>query len=142
MAAGLALRAAVACARPAGAAPTPPLSATGRWITDAQGRVVITHGVNVVNKPAPYSPAAAGFGEDDARFLAEQGFTSVRLGFAWSAVEPQPGRYDDAYVAQIRATQEILARHGIYSVIDSHQDLFNRQVASAAWDGSRAGRCC
>ena len=33
----------------------------GRWVTDAQHRVVITS--------APYAPDAVGFGEDDAAFL-------------------------------------------------------------------------
>src|SRR4249919_3883375 len=38
----------------------------GRWITDTQGRVVIQHGVNMVNKIAPYTQEAVGFGDDDA----------------------------------------------------------------------------
>src|SRR4051812_34062353 len=48
------------------AAPRPPLGHAGRWVTDATGRVVILHGVNMVNKRPPYAPAAAGFGRDDA----------------------------------------------------------------------------
>ena len=52
-----------------GAAPPAP-SHAGRWITDASGRVVIVHGVNMVYKVAPYYPAAVGFGDDDAAFLA------------------------------------------------------------------------
>ena len=62
------------------AAPEPPLDHQGRWITDARGRVVILHGVNMVYKRPPYYPAAAGFGADDARFLP--GTASTRCGSA------------------------------------------------------------
>jgi endoglycosylceramidase len=54
----------------------------GRWITDAAGRVVVLHGVNMVNKlqASGYTPDAIGFGDDDARFLARNGFNAVRSG--------------------------------------------------------------
>src|SRR4030088_2421106 len=84
--------------RDARAAPTPPLSHSGRWITDAAGRVVIVHGINMVYKLPPYYPAAAGFGDDDAVFLARIGFNAVRVGVIWEAVEPSPGVYDHAYL--------------------------------------------
>ncbi|MFJ8160424.1 cellulase family glycosylhydrolase [Streptomyces sp. NPDC096136] len=120
---------------PAAAAPADsPLGHAGRWLTDDQGRVVTLHGVNMVYKKPPYFPAAGGFGEQDARFLAENGFNAVRLGFAWNAVEPRPGVYDDAYIEQIRQTQQLLARHGIHSLVDSHQDAFNEKVG-ASWSG-------
>ncbi|MBD4635433.1 endoglycoceramidase, partial [Xanthomonas citri pv. citri] len=32
----------------------------GRWVTDAQHRVVITQGINEVAKSAPYAPDAVG----------------------------------------------------------------------------------
>jgi endoglycosylceramidase len=51
----------------------------------------------------------------------------VRLGIIWKAVEPRPGAYDDGYVAQIRAAQQTLARHGIYTLLDWHQDLMNER---------------
>ncbi|WP_405852529.1 cellulase family glycosylhydrolase [Streptomyces sp. NBC_00090] len=120
---------------PAAASPAPPeLGHEGRWLTDDQGRVVTVHGVNMVYKKPPYFPAAGGFGEKDARFLAENGFNAVRLGFAWNAVEPRPGVYDDEYIEKIRQTQQLLARHHIYSLVDSHQDAFNESVG-ASWSG-------
>lgn len=106
----------------------PPLalvSHSGRWLIDAEGRVLIVHGLNVVNKLAPYTAQAWGFGDDDATFLQAHGFNAVRLGVLWEAVEPQPGAYDAAYVAQIRQTQQMLASHGIYTLIDWHQDEYN-----------------
>nr|WSX48458.1 hypothetical protein OG409_05555 [Streptomyces sp. NBC_00974] len=61
--------------------------------------------MNMVYKEPPYFPAAGGFGEKDAKFLAENGFNAVRLGFAWNAVKPRPGVYDDNYIEQIKQTR-------------------------------------
>ena len=85
------------------AAPELPLRHAGRWITDAHGRVVIVHGINMVYKLPPYSPAAVGFGDDDAVFLARSGFNVVRVGVIWKAVEPRPAAYDDGYLSAISA---------------------------------------
>lgn len=97
----------------------------GRWLLDAQGRVLIVHGFNVVNKLAPYTPQGWGFDDDDAAFLQANGFNAVRLGVIWEAVEPEPGTYDVSYVAQIKQTEQILASHGIYTLLDWHQDEYN-----------------
>ena len=107
------------------AAPRP--AQVGRWLVDGQGRVRIDHGVNMVYKRAPYAADAAGFSSDDARFLARNGFTTVRLGLTWKAVEPQPGRYDDDYLDRVRSTVRMLDEHGIVSLLDFHQDLYNER---------------
>ncbi len=108
-------------------APHGPLRNTGRWITDARGRVVILHGLNMVNKLPPYAPRAVGFGADDAGFLRRNGFNTVRLGMIDKAVEPQPGHYDAAYIDRIRSTERMLAARGIFSLLDFHQDLYNEK---------------
>jgi len=120
--------AALAPATPApAAAPPARFGHAGRWITDAQGRVVVGHGFNMVYKLPPYDPAAAGFGADDAAFLAREGFNVVRVGVIWKAVEPRPGVYSDAYLRRIAATVRTLAAHGILSLLDFHQDLWNER---------------
>ena len=115
------------------AAPTAPLGHAGRWITDANGRVVILHGMNMVYKRPPYHPAAAGFGDDDAAFLQHNGFDAVRLGLIYKAVEPTPGGYDDAYLTQIAHTEADLARHGVFTQLDFHQDLYNERFGGEGW---------
>lgn len=102
------------------------LSHAGRWITDASGRVVVLHGTNMVYKLAPFYPAAAGFDADDAVFLRSIGFNVVRVGVLWQAVEPKPGVYDDGYLRQIAKTVRVFGRHGIYSLLDFHQDMYNQ----------------
>ena len=118
---------ALACAGAAEATPTLPLAHAGRWITDASGRVVVIHGINMVYKLPPYYPAAIGFGDDDAAFLRRIGFNAVRVGVIWKALEPSPGVYDDAYLGRIVSTVNALARHGVLSLIDFHQDMYNER---------------
>jgi endoglycosylceramidase len=115
------------------AAPALPLGHAGRWITDAQGRVVNLHGINMVYKRAPYAPDATGFGDDDAAFLAAEGFNAVRLGVIYKAVEPEPGVYDDAYLDRIRSTVDVLAAHGVVALLDFHQDMYNERFQGEGW---------
>jgi len=114
----------------AGAASNPlggVLGHVGRWIVDAKGRVVILHGLNVVNKRAPYTPAAAGFGAAAAATLAENGFDVVRLGVIYAAVEPRPGVFNHRYIASVEDTVALLASHGVYTLLDFHQDEMNQE---------------
>ena len=108
---------------------TAPLTTDGRWVVDSRGRVVVLHGVNMVYKRPPYDPAVTGFGEDDAAFLVRHGFNNVRLGTIYSAVEPQPGVYDDAYLGRIEALQRMLARFRIFTQLDFHQDLYSERFS-------------
>ncbi|MDQ2627469.1 MAG: cellulase family glycosylhydrolase, partial [Actinomycetota bacterium] len=100
----------------------------GTWLTDADGRVLILHGVNEVNKGAPFTPEANHFDEQHAAYLAANGVNAVRVGVIWAGVEPKPGVIDYDYLASIKATVDMLAKHGIVSVIDMHQDLYSDTI--------------
>ena len=121
--AALVVTCAAAAARPPAPDPTLalPLGHSGRWLTDALGRVVLVHGVNFVEKAAPFYPAARGFGDDDAAFLAAHGFNAFRLGVVPEALMPAPGVVDLGYVEQLAASVDVLAAHGILVVLDFHQ---------------------
>jgi endoglycosylceramidase len=96
----------------------------GAWIKDSSGRVVILHGVDVVWKTPPYVPPTApgGITDADAELMRSFGFNAVRLGFVWEGFEPRPGVFDGTYLDRLEAVERLFARHGIYVVIDSHQD--------------------
>lgn len=114
----------------------PPVRHVGSWLVDAQGRAVILHGLNQVYKVAPYTPSSNGFGDDDAAFLQANGFNAMRVGVIWEAVEPSPGVYDDAYLTSVAQTVTTLGAHGIVSLLDFHQDLFNEKFqgeGAPAW---------
>lgn len=104
------------------------LRTSGNWIVDQDGRVVILQGVNQVYKAPPFTPGGNGFGDDDAAFLAANGFTAVRLGLYWAQIEPQPGVYNWAYLESVKDTIETLKAHGIVSILDMHQDLYSSEI--------------
>jgi endoglycosylceramidase len=107
-----------------------PIGHAGRWLTDASGRVLLVHGVNVVNKNPPYYPSAEGFSDTDATWLADNGFYAVRVGVLATGLMPKPGMVDTGYIQQIAATVSDLAQHSIFSLIDFHQDGWGPVVGS------------
>ncbi|MUL50025.1 cellulase family glycosylhydrolase [Mycobacterium sp. CBMA293] len=118
------------------------VTSTGVWLTNSDGQVVLLHGFNEVYKLAPYEPSASGFSADDAAFLAANGFNVVRLGVIWAGVEPEPGVYNAAYLQSIQQTVNMLAAHGIYTIIDMHQDLYSASLGGEGapqWATQTAG---
>jgi endoglycosylceramidase len=105
----------------------PRLTHAGRFFTDAQGRVVILHGVNMVNKLGTYAPSDVGFGADDIKYLVSQGFNTLRLGFTWKGFEPRPGHYDTAYLRKILDTARLAGNAGLWVTLDFHQDMWNEK---------------
>lgn len=111
-----------------------PDAVDGGRIVDSAGREVLLRGVNV-NALAEYwmgtgFPTTFPLTEADADLMAEIGWNAVRLLLSWSRVEPQPGVYDEAYLQQARGAVEMLARRGIYSIIDLHQDAWGATLAA------------
>ena len=108
---------------------------TNARIVDDQGRQVLLRGVNV-NSLGDYFQANPQYAttvpvtDADWTAMAAHGFDVVRLLVSWSRLEPTRGKIDQAYVAQIHAAVDAAARHGIYSVIDLHQDAWGKYVAS------------
>jgi endoglycosylceramidase len=131
--------------------PTFMSSPGGSYIYDAHGRAVILHGVNVVYKHAPYiaypDPGQPwNFDSTDASHMQSLGFNLVRLGIEWQALEPgsggpnqpsicgagtpgDPHEFNRAiaqrYLRHVAATVALLARHGIYTLLDMHQDVYS-----------------
>lgn len=113
---------------PAAADDPPQLRREGRWLVDPQGRVVITHGLNLVYKHAPYAPpaTAAGFRARDARWLARHGFNAARVGTLWAGLTPEaPGRGDPTYVRRVQRVLDLLADKRIWLQLDMHQDQWH-----------------
>jgi endoglycosylceramidase len=108
--------------------PVPLLGHSGRWLTDATGRVVTLHGFNYVKKWPPAKPEENGFSEDDADLLASNGFNTVRLGVPLEFLMPEPGQIDQDYLDSIAKTVRLLGRYGIFVLLDFHQDGFGPAV--------------
>src|SRR5688500_15061690 len=111
----------------AAAAPDEPLGHTGRWITDASGRVVVLHGVAVVlgGFGTPCGAERAGCGRADAELLRDSGFNVVRLGVFGEALAPQHDRIDEEHLESFVRTHRLLASRGIFTLLDLHQDMLS-----------------
>jgi endoglycosylceramidase len=120
---------------PGPALPIMPVGHSGRWLTDATGRILLLHGVNVVAKNPPYVPASEGFSEDDAAWLADNGFRLVRLGILATGLMPTPGVVDTRYVDRVLGTVRLLAKYSIESLLDFHQDGYGPTVGSDGFPG-------
>lgn len=105
-----------------------------RIILDEHGRQTIYHGVNVVYKVPPYIPDNSTFdpqtslSDKDITDLKNWGFNFVRLGVMWESVESKPGVYNQTYLREVDALITRLGEAGIYTLVDSHQDVMARVV--------------
>jgi Cellulase (glycosyl hydrolase family 5) len=63
--------------------------------------------------------------------MAAAGMTAVRIDLLWSAVEPEPGRYDEDHLQTLDAVLASAKRHGLWL----HPTLFiGGEVGDAYWD--------
>ena len=115
----------------AATAPKEPLGHHGRWVTDANGRVVVFHGAAVIpngfGDKALETAEEAGFARADARVLRRHGFNLVRLGAFHGGYEREPGTFSEDYLGSFERTQRLLARFRIFTLFDFHQDMLNER---------------
>lgn len=98
-----------------------------RFIADRQGRVLLLRGANFVGTksgPEYITPV------DEARIakMRTYGFTVVRQLILWEGLEPQPGVFNEVYMDAIAKRLDWYLAHGIYVVLDMHQDIFGPAV--------------
>lgn len=99
-------------------------------IVDALDREVLLRGVNLTSlgeywQGHPELPPTQPTTEEDWAALQAHGVRVVRLVVHWSRLEPTRGEVDGAYLDEIDAHVQAAAAHGIYTVIDMHQDAFS-----------------
>ena len=81
--------------------PVGPISAPGgSFLRDAEGRVVLMHGVNLMYKVPPYEIVTSGTGinvltNTETASIASDGFDVVRLGILWKGLEPGTASMND-----------------------------------------------
>lgn len=113
--------------------PVGPLRPDGRWIKDATGRTVIVHGLQVAHKTAPYRPPAASFTDRDAAAIERWGFNAVRLAWFWKGLEPERGRIDRGYAAELDRIGDLLARRHVFTLLEAHQDGYHERLGGAGF---------
>lgn len=91
---------------------------------DAQGRQVLLHGINLVNK----NPASGYLGDESADTFAafrNWGFNCVRLGVIWDGLEPAPGVFNESYLQGIDRQVAWARQNDLFVILDMHQDLYS-----------------
>ncbi len=125
-------------------------------VYDSEGRQVLLRGVNLNSlgdyyQDNPALPTVFPLDEDDFRQMAALGFNVVRLVLSWSALEPQRGQRSAAYLERIREAVALAKKHGLYVILDMHQDAWGKYIATPpgvdcgstreraiGWDGAPA----
>ena len=130
----------------------------GRFV-DAEGREVMLSGINLksLGEYWRYDPEIDPifyWNDEDAEKFADIGWNVVRLVISWSRVEPAPGEYDESHLAEIEHAIRLFESHGIYTLIDLHQDAWGPTLAARedencpegttpafGWDGAPGWAC-
>ena len=102
-----------------------------RFIVDSCGRVVILRGVNVEASAKGDTQAGSHLPRSEVKgqsALGQWGWNTVRFLVFWGSIEPEKGKYDEAYLDQVATWMDWYAEHGIHVVLDMHQDLYGWKV--------------
>ena len=113
-------------------------------ISDEQGARVILRGVNVNQlgeyfKRDPKLPSSQPLIEQDFADIASLGMNMVRLTLSWSLLEPEQGHVSAAYLDRIRQAVSWAKAHGVYVLLDIHQDAWGVHVDARAGTECRSG---
>ncbi|MDR1927043.1 MAG: glycoside hydrolase family 5 protein [Oscillospiraceae bacterium] len=106
------------------------IRAQGLRFVDEQGRERIFRGVNACEKDVAEEEKSYDrfcLNLDDAFFLRcnALGFNVIRLGLCWEILEPEKGKFNEAYLRSVDEIFRRAAQYGVYIFLDMHQDLYS-----------------
>ena len=104
---------------------------SGMRFLDGSGKPLMLHGINVANKSRDQG-YVGDFALNDFATIRSWGMNCVRLAIFWDGLEPQPGRFDDAYLDRIAQRVEWAKSQGLYVLLDMHQDLYSVKFSDGA----------
>ncbi|MCK5700633.1 MAG: cellulase family glycosylhydrolase, partial [Cyclobacteriaceae bacterium] len=107
------------------------VSIKGQNFIDPQGRDLILHGINVINKD-PKTNYLGHVGPEDFEKFNTWGFNVIRLGIIWDGLEPEPGVYNEEYLKGIDQMIQWASDNNIYVFLDMHQDLYSVEFSDGA----------
>jgi hypothetical protein len=114
------------------------VSVSGKYLLDEEGRQLLLRGVNLSGAAKLPDPFTKSFidrpiklQEADEHFerIRNLGMNHIRFLVTWEAIEGRgPGLYDEGYIRYVADICKIAGEHGLYVIIDMHQDLFSRHL--------------
>jgi endoglycosylceramidase len=117
----------VAAASPAGSSIEPWSQVAGtdgrQYIADQDGRALQFRGMNIKTRNPAVDVSDQVLADAQAR-----GFDLLRLSVFWDLFEPTDDNWNESYLADIGAAMDRAEAHGMWVVLDMHQDGFNPQV--------------
>jgi hypothetical protein len=105
----------------------------GRHYLRAGDRSILPVGAHFVPVEGPDWPWRVDESAFERAFgqMAAAGMTAVRIDLLWSAIEPEPGRYDEAHLGRLDAILGSAKAHGLWL----HPTFFiGGEVGDAFWD--------
>jgi hypothetical protein len=105
----------------------------GRHYLRAGDRSILPVGAHLVPVEGPDWPWRVDESAFDLAFaqMSAVGMTAVRIDLLWSAIEPEPGRFDEDHLRRLDAILEAAKVHGLWL----HPTLFiGGEVGDAFWD--------
>lgn len=101
-------------------------------IADGHGAALVLRGANVSGEAKHTPDRLATLGPPELACMRDLlGLSAIRLVVFWEAIEPEPGRYDDRYLAAVAERVRLARAHDLEVVVDMHQDLFGRAFGHA-----------
>ncbi len=118
--------------------PTAGWHVRGDLLRAPDGRAAILRGVNLsgAQKNAPYLDDKQL--ADYQRIRTDWGMNAVRFVMTWAAVEPDEGRYDDAYLDGVAERLGWAQASGLAVVLDMHEDVYGEGFG---FDGAPRWAC-
>jgi endoglycosylceramidase len=115
-----------ACSDGGGSAPPEePVEEGTFFVRDADGRVVILRGMNIMSSAKGNPDRLPDLVEEDVeRYAQLWGFNVVRYLIFWDGIEPSPGEYDQAYLDKTEERLDWFAANDIHVILDMHQDVY------------------
>lgn len=104
------------------------VNASNNWIIDENNRSIILHGLNISNMAKySYNQMSWQSYNDYKRMKDEWGFNCIRFLIFWSALEPQPGIYNDTYLDLVEERINWSEELNLKVILDMHQDLYSKK---------------
>ena len=99
-----------------------------RFVTDDAGRVVLLRGTNEDGSVKNSGHMTQMAESELARIPNEFGWNSVRVLLQWSAIEPEKGEFDEAYLDEVVTDLDRWRDLGVHVILDMHQDIYGSAV--------------
>ncbi|QMU75132.1 glycoside hydrolase family 5 protein [Streptacidiphilus sp. PB12-B1b] len=126
----------IACAAGLLAAVGPASTGSGPWqerfITDAQGRALILYGLNTSAGAMTSADGMPWITQSDVgKENRELGTDFVRYLICWQQIEPEPGRFDQAYLARVAQRVSWYQQQGYHVLLDMQQNMYGSQFGGS-----------